>query len=105
MTSALFVGIAGTVLAIDRGTGAEVWRSRLLSSDFVNVFFDGAELYAATAGELFRLDPATGQILWHNQLKGLGCSLLTISSADNNFVAVKERRQEGLAGQAVHRPE
>ena len=32
----LFIGIAGNVVALDRTTGTEVWRSELKGNDFVN---------------------------------------------------------------------
>jgi hypothetical protein len=51
---------------------SEIWRSELKGIDFVNVVFQDGDLYATTKGELFRLDPATGKILWQNPLKGLG---------------------------------
>ena len=68
--SAIFIGIKGTVAAIDRATGQEVWRTELKGGDFVNAVVQDGDLYAATHGELFCLDVATGRIRWHNQLKG-----------------------------------
>ena len=60
------IGIKGTVVALDRATGQEVWRSNLRGSDFVNVVLQDADLYATAGGELFCLDPTTGRIKWHN---------------------------------------
>ena len=37
----VFIGIKGTVLALDRATGQEVWRSKLKGASFVNVILDG----------------------------------------------------------------
>lgn len=98
-----FIGISGTVLAIDRGTGQEVWRSELKGSDFVNVAIDDGQLYATTKGELFCLDPATGAIRWRNELKGLGRGLVTIASSGGSGVAVmseKQRRDQAAAAAA-----
>jgi hypothetical protein len=90
----LFIGINGTVLAIDRATGKILWESKL-GGDFVNVVLDGGELYAASHGKLFRLDPATGEVLWNNALKGKGFGLIAIAqSAGGNWTAIEEKRRQ-----------
>ena len=76
----VFVGICGTVLALDRSTGEEIWRTALKGSDFVNVALDGGQLLASARGEVYCLDPATGEILWSNPLKGLGWGLVSFTS-------------------------
>lgn len=76
----VFVGIAGTVLALDRATGEERWRTSLKGGDFVNVVLDGGQLLASARGEVFCLDPTTGEILWNNPLKGLGWGLVSLTS-------------------------
>jgi outer membrane protein assembly factor BamB len=53
----IFIGIKGTVVALDRATGSEVWRSELKGKDFVNVVLQDGDLYATTKGEVFCLDP------------------------------------------------
>src|SRR6266567_3986212 len=92
----LFIGIKGTVLALDRANGREIWRTDLKRSDFVNLTIDGGALYAATAGELYCLDPATGQMRWHNELKGLGRGLIAIAQAGSqqSILAREKQRQE-----------
>ena len=98
----LFIGIQGTVLALDRDTGETAWESPLKGGDFVNVVLDGAELYAATRGELYRLDPATGRILWKNKLKGKGFGLVAIAQAlDGNRSAIEGKRQQDAAAAAA----
>jgi outer membrane protein assembly factor BamB len=99
----IFIGIKGTVVALDRATESEVWRSELKGIDFVNVVLQDGELYATTKGELFRLDPATGKILWQNPLKGLGWGLITIASSGNQHVVImreKGQRDEDAAAAA-----
>ena len=60
----IYVGIRGTVLALDRATGSEAWRADLKGSDFVNLVLDGDRVLAATKGEeFFCLDAVTGKIL------------------------------------------
>ena len=98
----LFIGIKGTVMALDRATGETVWESPLKAGDFVNVVLDGAELYAASRGEIYRLDPATGNILWKNDLKGKGFGLVTVAQAPNgNWSAMEEKRQQDAAAAAA----
>ena len=101
-TRVVFIGIKGRVLAIDRATGQEVWRTPLKGGDFVNVVIEDGELYAATKGELFRLDPATGAILWQNGLQGLGRDLISIASSGAGGAAViREKRRRDEAATAV----
>jgi outer membrane protein assembly factor BamB len=76
---AINVGIRGTVLALDRRTGAETWRAVLKGKEFVSVVLDGEQILAATLGELFCLDAATGRILWNNELRGLGRDVITVA--------------------------
>src|SRR5579872_4140526 len=96
----LFIGIRGAVLAIDRINGQELWRSTLKGRDFVNVVLEGGDLYAATQGELFCLDPGTGHVRWHTQLKGLGRGLVTIAGNQQTVVLRAKRRQEEEAADA-----
>jgi outer membrane protein assembly factor BamB len=100
----LFIGIKGTVLALDRVSGQEIWRTDLLRSEFVNLVLQDGDLYAATAGELYCLDPATGRTRWHNQLKGLGRGLIAIAqsgSPQSLLAREKQRRDEEAAASSV----
>jgi outer membrane protein assembly factor BamB len=74
-------------VALDRATGREVWRAQLPGSDFVNLVVDRGELYASSRGEIFRLNPQSGAILWHNPMPGFGWGLMTIAGAANSQVA------------------
>jgi len=78
--SSLFVGLGHFVVALDARTGAERWRTKLKNTGFVGVLWDGEALYAASAGELWRIDPRTGEPLWHNDMKGLGLGVATLAS-------------------------
>lgn len=80
--SVMYLGIRGTVVAIDRRTGAEIWRTPLKGCDFVNVALDGDSLFATARGEIYCLDPLTGRVRWNNPLKGLGWGLITIAGTD-----------------------
>jgi outer membrane protein assembly factor BamB len=90
----IFIGIAGTVVALDGTTGGEVWRCELKGRDFVNVVVQDGDLYASAAGELFCLDSSTGNIRWRNPLKGLGWGLITIASSDSRQSVVMHEKQQ-----------
>ena len=96
----LFVGIRGAVIAIDRASGQEIWRSPLKGKDFVNVVLEDGNLYAATLGEFFCLDVTTGHVRWHTQIKGLGRGLVTIADNQQTVVLQAKRRQEEQAADA-----
>ena len=100
----IYLGIKGSVIALNSATGQEVWAKKLTGSDFVNVAFDGGDLLAATHGEVFCLHPQTGIIRWHNPLKGYGWGLVSIASAgfpgNPNLVLAEKRRQDEAAAAA-----
>lgn len=109
--SLVYVGIKQQVLAFDRRTGTEVWRVALpakykAGATMVNVVRDAEGLFAAFAGEIFALDPATGQILWHDPMKGLGTGLATIATdlGGSSQVTMLEaqRAQEAAAKSGSH---
>jgi outer membrane protein assembly factor BamB len=101
-TGLIVIGIAGTVVALDRSTGQELWRTNLKGGDFTNVVLQDGDLFATTKGELFCLDPATGSIRWQNPLKGLGRGLVTIASAGGQqTVLMREKRQRDEAAAAA----
>jgi outer membrane protein assembly factor BamB len=102
--SLVFIGIGGNVVALDKSTGQEVWRTALKGRDFVNVVLQDGDLYATNKGELFCLDPATGRIRWQNPLKGLGWGLITIANAPGQQSVVmreKKQRDETAAASAA----
>ncbi|HEY7087278.1 MAG TPA: PQQ-binding-like beta-propeller repeat protein [Tepidisphaeraceae bacterium] len=78
----LYLGVRGTVVALDRVSGHEYWRTPLKGWDFVNLTLEGDSLFAATRGEVFCLDPMTGQIRWNNPLRGLGYGLICIAGTN-----------------------
>jgi outer membrane protein assembly factor BamB len=104
----LFVGVKYSVIALDERTGAEVWRAELRSGDYVSVLWDGQSLFAANSGEIWRLDPRNGEILWHNELKGLGRGMVSLASSrhpnggsDMDLAAQKRRRDAEAAAAAA----
>ena len=103
----VFVGIKGSVVALNRATGQQVWATRLKGSDFVNVTLQQGIRLASCCGEIFCLDPLTGKGLWHNPLKGFGTGLATIAteysggSSNAPVLAEKRRRDEEAAASAA----
>ncbi len=103
----VFVGIKGSVVALNRISGEQVWATRLKGSDFVNVVVDDGVILATCQGEVFCLNPLTGDGLWHNPLKGFGTGLATIATEHNrrnvNDAAqtARRRRDEEAAAALV----
>jgi len=99
----VFIGIKGSVVALNRATGQQVWATQLKGSDFVNVVLRKGALLACCRGEVFCLDPRTGIGMWHNPLKGFGTGLATIATEQNLedgnalVLAEKRRRDEAAA--------
>ena len=97
--SLMYLGVKGSVVALDRRTGVEAWRTELKGSDFVNVVLDDSALYATARGEVYCLDPLTGRIRWNNPLKGMGWGLITI--AGESIVPMAQHRAAQAAAAAA----
>ena len=109
----VYVGLKAMVVALDRRTGAEVWRTPLKggvgrSSSFVTLYRDDAILFAGVGGELFALDPKTGALLWHNPLKGFGYGIPSIlgdsvggQSGPAPAAAEQKRQRDAAAAHAA----
>ena len=96
-----FIGIRGTVLALERATGREVWQTPLKGSYFTNLVVEKGALLAATRGELFCLDVVTGQVLWNNPLRGMGYGIVTFASSPNVAAAQQQTEDEEAASAAA----
>ena len=103
----VFIGIKGSVVALNRATGQQVWATHLKGSDFVNVLLEDRAILASCCGEIFCLDPLTGDALWHNPLKGFGTGLATIATEHDPgtgnapVLAEKHRRDAAAASVAA----
>ncbi len=102
----VFIGIKNAVIALDERTGAEVWRTELKSASFVYVIFDGQSVYATNAGEVWRIDPEKGTVIWRNELKGLGRGFASLASsrapgAQPGLDLVAEMAREAAAAAAA----
>jgi outer membrane protein assembly factor BamB len=76
--SLIIAAIKGSVVALDKATGSQIWLTRLKGTGFVTVACDGDRIYAATQGEVFCLDPASGSVLWRNPMRKLGLGLVSL---------------------------
>ena len=101
---ALVIGSNGYVSRIDTGSGAELWRTKLLSGLFggstctdVSVLVRGQFVFAGTHGHLFCLALDSGQILWKNELKGMGYNdvALAMEGVAIQFLTKVERSGNG----------
>jgi outer membrane protein assembly factor BamB len=79
MDSPLVIGTNGYVAAIDRQSGAEIWRADISGNMFsgpgrndVTVLVADGVVFAGSHGHLLRLDLQTGRELWRNELTGMG---------------------------------
>jgi glucose dehydrogenase len=103
----IFIGISGTVLALDRVTGKQMWATGLKRTGFVNVILQDEAVLACCYGEVFCLDALTGNAKWHNPLKGFGRGLATIAtescpgSGNRLVLAERHRRDEEEAAAAA----
>ena len=92
MTDPLYIGSGNNVAAIDRRTGATIWKTPLRQTffkaghDFVTLLVDDATVYAHTWGRLYALDRRTGQLLWENALPGMGHGLASLALANGQAV-------------------
>jgi glucose dehydrogenase len=91
----VYIGVKNSVLALDRATGVEVWRTKLPKvrfkvSDFVGLAQDGDALFATFSGEVFCLDAATGAVRWHNSLPKLGVGVVSVLPAASSTARVPE---------------
>src|SRR5436190_8568512 len=99
--SAVFVGIKGAVLALDRDSGERLWESSLKGADFVSVTVQDGDLFAASRGRVYRLDPSSGDILWVNDLEGLGYGIVSIAGASQTDGPAEQRRRAQAAAAAA----
>jgi len=96
LSSPLFIGVGGHLVAIDPATGTERWRTKLKAGSFVTILAGEKRVFAGAGGELFCVDAASGQILWRNTLRGLGVGVVAFSSSGSELV-----QQEAAAAAAA----
>jgi outer membrane protein assembly factor BamB len=101
----VYIGIKGSVVALNRATGEQAWSTHLKGADFVNVVVQNGAVLASCCGEVYSLDPVTGAGLWHNPLRGFGRGLATIAAQDMSqggaSPALAEKRRSDEAAMAA----
>ena len=75
----LYVGMKGNVVALDKRTGQEVWRTKLGGYDLVNILVEEELIFAYAKGHVYCLS-FKGQVLWDNGMPGLGYSMALLAS-------------------------
>ncbi len=98
----VYLGIKGSVLALELSTGRRLWDAALKGQGFVSVLVEGRRVLAATRGEMFCLDAATGRLLWHEPLKGYGWGLVSLATQSASLTPLaaaieEEQRQQAAA--------
>jgi outer membrane protein assembly factor BamB len=102
----LFVGLKGHVIAFSKSDGTQLWKTELRrgvfvgGDSFVTVLAEGERVYAHTYGQLFCLDAGTGEILWFNELAGLGYDvsmLAVVGISSPSFAALVEHRRQSAS--------
>ena len=94
----LFVGLKGRVAALQRSTGDIVWTTVLpAGTTLVPLVTDARHLFAISGGEVTCLDPATGEVVWHNGLKGYGTGFATFAQDLPTIVAAAAAAQQVTA--------
>ncbi len=92
----VFVGFNSRIAALDRATGELIWDwTSPQGSGFVALLLEGDQLVVSVSGYTFALDPATGETLWTNLLKGFGygipCLVSTAGTTLNHSAAAAEQ--------------
>ncbi|MGH7532800.1 MAG: PQQ-binding-like beta-propeller repeat protein [Gemmatimonadales bacterium] len=99
LSDSLFIGVGGHVVAIDRSTGQEIWRTKVKMSSVTTVSIAGDRILAGAQGELCCLDAGTGSILWRNKLRGLGMGVVLFPDGSAGAIAAAAA-QAGAAAAA-----
>jgi outer membrane protein assembly factor BamB len=100
----IFLGIRGSVLALDKNTGGRIWETKLKGSSFVTLLTEDNRIFAGAQGEIFCLDAASGKTLWHDRLSGYGLGLMSIATRNGDSavtaLAAEQFRQQQEASAA-----
>lgn len=77
----VFIGFNKRVCALHRDTGELVWSWKAAEgSGYVVLLYDSDRLIASVQGYTYCLDPATGEQMWSNPLKGMGVGVPCLAS-------------------------
>ena len=77
----IFIALNSHVFAIDRDSGEIRWTWKApKSGTYMTLLPDGDRLIVSAGGYIYCLDPATGQEIWNNPLKGYGTGVAALAS-------------------------
>src|SRR3954470_19418113 len=77
----IFVGFNSRVAAIHRDSGQLIWQWKSpKGSGYTTVLLDGDRLIVSVMGYTYCLNPANGQMLWYNELPGMGTGVPSLAS-------------------------
>ena len=77
----IFVGFHSQVVALHRDSGELVWQWKSpKGSGYVTLLLDGDRLIVSVIGYTYCLDPANGNQIWFNDLKGFGTGVAALAS-------------------------
>lgn len=97
----VFVGFNSRIAALDRANGELVWDwTSPHGSGFVAMLLEGDQLVVSVSGYTFALDPATGETLWTNLLKGFGYGIPCLVSTSGTTLGHSAAAAEQAAQQA-----
>ncbi len=97
----VFVGLNGQVAAVERRTGELVWQWSAGRSGYVILHVERDCVVASVNGYLYGLDPATGEQLWQNPLKGWGTGVASLASLTQATPAAVAAAAHAIAAQAA----
>ena len=98
----IFVGFNSRVAAVDRDSGRMVWQWHSpKGTGYTSVLLDGDRLVVSVMGYTYCLNSETGEVLWFNDLPGMGTGVVSLASlragsasAETQQVADQTERQE-----------
>jgi outer membrane protein assembly factor BamB len=80
----VFVGFNKRVAALDRNSGAIIWEWQApkpwATIGYLTMLLDGDRLIVSVNGYIYCLDPASGELLWNNEMVGFGTGVASITS-------------------------
>jgi outer membrane protein assembly factor BamB len=82
----VFGGLNGRVVALNRDNGEIEWEwrpSNRRAAGYVTLILDKDRLIVSVNGYIYAIDPATGEELWENPLKGFGLGIASLASVYN----------------------
>jgi outer membrane protein assembly factor BamB len=99
----VLIGVQGHVASIKKETGELSWKTHIaggFGDAFVSLASDGTFIFAHTRGKLFCLDASSGELLWTNDLPGLGYGIASIcaipgTSDSQSLLKAQQKKSAG----------